>query len=209
MRVAAHGAVAHELLAVELRWLRTQRESAEPALAAEVAAAHCEWLALRVRGLVAARAGDPAALFDLAEAQAAAAIAGDTATVRQCEAAIAHSVPAAVAGEALDEEAAERFALLSTAIDEITIEHQVQLLRFSGEVARKLAVQTGSKVCLRCGRRLLRAADDRELARRLEARVGRAVCRRSRRPTSCCCSACSRSCSSRARSSSRRRRRPC
>jgi hypothetical protein len=173
-RVAADSPVAHELLAVELRWLQAQRESAEPALASEVAAARCQWLALRVRRLVAASAGDPAALFDLAEAQAAAAIAGDTATVRQCEEAITRSVPAAVAGEALDEEVAERFALLSTAIDEISIAHQVHLLRFSGEVARRLAVQTGSKACRRCGRRLLRAADDRELARRLEARVGRA-----------------------------------
>ncbi|HEU4420264.1 MAG TPA: hypothetical protein VFT55_15110, partial [Planctomycetota bacterium] len=174
VHVAADGPVAHELLAVELRWLQAQREAAEPAMSTEVGAARCEWLALRVRGLVAARAGDPAALFDLGEAQAAAAVAGDTATVQQCEDAIKRSVREAVAGEPLDQEAAERLALLSTAIDEISIEHQVQLLRFSGEVARKLAVQTGSKACRKCGRRLLRAADDRELARRLEARVGRA-----------------------------------
>ncbi|HEX6810298.1 MAG TPA: hypothetical protein VF384_01630 [Planctomycetota bacterium] len=172
-RLAADGAVARELLAVELRWLQAQRELAEPDLAAELAATRTEWLALRVRGLVAAKAGDPAALFDLAEAQATAAMAGDTQTVQLCEDAIKRSVPQASAGEALDQEAAERLALLSTAIDEIPIEHQVELLRRSGEVARLLALQTGSKACRKYGRRLLRAADDRELARRLEARVGR------------------------------------
>ncbi len=171
-RVAGNGPLAHELLELELRWLGAQPEAHDPATAAALATARRDALALRVRGLAATAGGDPAALFDLAESQAAAQALGEGELERQCEAAIAHGVPQATAGEALDQEASERFAVLSTAIDEISVGHQVRLLQCTGAVARQLAEQTGSKVCARFGRRLLRAADDRELARRLEAIVG-------------------------------------
>jgi len=142
-RLAGSGPLAHELLDLELRWLGRQPE-----------------------------VHDPATLFDLAEAQAAARMSGEEALAHRCEAAIARGVPLVQAGEALDQEAAERFALLSTAIDEVTTAHQVQLLACTGRVMQQFAAQTGSKACTRFARRLLRAADDRELARRLESLIG-------------------------------------
>ncbi|MBL9078246.1 MAG: hypothetical protein JNL08_12120 [Planctomycetes bacterium] len=167
-RLAGNTPVAHELLDVELRWLRAQPEAAAPAIAAALDQARRAALALRVRGLAAAPGGDPAALFDLAEARAAAQSIGDEALLRQCEAALARGVPMVQAGAALDQEAAERFALLSTAIDDVTVAHQVRLLHCSGDLALQLAARTGSRACRRIGRRLVRAAWDRELARRLE-----------------------------------------
>ncbi|MBL8727884.1 MAG: ion transporter [Planctomycetes bacterium] len=171
-RLAGSGPLAHELLELELRWLGAQPEVRDPATAAALEAARREALRLRVRGLAATAGDEPAALFDLAEAQAAAQALGEHELARDCEVAIARGVPLSTAGEALDQEAAERFAVLSTAIDEISVAHQVRLLQCSGRVARQLALHTGSKACAGFGRRLLRAADDRELARRLEAIVG-------------------------------------
>ena len=170
--LAGSAPVAHELLDVELRWLRRQPEAAAPEAAGALASARRAALALRVRGLAATAGGDPPALFDLAEARAVAQTIDDEALVRQCEAALARGVPQVRAGETLDQEAAERFALLSTAIDEVSVAHQVRLLRCTGELALQLAARTGSRACRRYGRRLLRAADDRELARRLEALIG-------------------------------------
>lgn len=170
-RLAGDGPLAHELLAAELRWLALQRSDTGDGVVADFAPARREWLALRVRGLAAA-VPDACVLCDLGEVEAAAAAAGETALARQAGAAIAAGLPRVVAGPALEQEVAERFALLSTAIDELPIAHQVQLLASTGRVVRGLAEATGSKTCRRLGRRLLRAGDDRELARRMEARLG-------------------------------------
>jgi hypothetical protein len=171
-QLAGDGALAHELLELELRWLGAQPEGVEPATAAALTVARRAALDLRVRGLAARSGGDPATLFDLAEARAAAQALGETELADRCVTAIARALPAVAAGPSLDQEAAERFAVLSTAIDEVAVAHQVQLLRCTGELAQQLAAQTGSRVVQRLGRRLRRAADDRELARRLEAIVG-------------------------------------
>lgn len=169
--LAGDSVVAHELLAAELRWLAAQRESHEAAQA-DFAAARRAWLQLRVQGLAGAPP-DARVLFDLGEVQAAAAAAGEAAIVQQAVAAIEAGVGRVAAGPAVDQEVAERFALLSTAIDELPIDHQVQLLACTAAVARGLAKATRSPACRRLGRRLGRAADDRELARRLEQRLGR------------------------------------
>lgn len=169
--LAGDGVVAHELLAAELRWLAAQRESREGAQA-DFAAARRAWLLLRVQGLASAPP-DARVMFDLAEVQAAAAAAEETAIVQQAAAAIEAAVGRVAGGPAVDQEVAERFALLSTAIDDLPIEHQVQLLAGTARVTQSLAKTTQSPVCRRLGRRLGRAADDRELARRLEQRLGR------------------------------------
>ena len=169
--LAGDGAVAHELLAAELRWLAAQRESREGAQP-DFAAARRAWLLLRVQGLASAPP-DARVMFDLAEVQAAAASAEETAIVQQAAAAIEAGIGRVAGGPAVDQEVAERFALLSTAIDELPIEHQVALLAGTARVAQSLAKTTRSPVCRRLGRRLGRAADDRELARRLEQRLGR------------------------------------
>jgi hypothetical protein len=171
-RAVGDGPLAHELLDIELRWLSAQREAGERELAAELGAVRSTWLAMRVRGLAAAPPGDPATMFDLAEAQAAAIAHGEQPLAAICEEAISRSLPLIQASPELDQEVAERFALLSTAIDEVPLPHQVHLLACSGSLVKRLAVQTGSKKCRKFGRRLQRAADDRELARRLEARIG-------------------------------------
>ncbi|MBX3464384.1 MAG: hypothetical protein KF830_14540 [Planctomycetes bacterium] len=170
--LAGDGPLAHELVDAELRWLRAQPEVREPGAAAALAALRRTALAQRVRDLAAAGDGEPAVLFDLAEARAAAAALAAPELVLQCDQAIAAAVPRTTGGEALDQEASERFALLSTAIDEVAIDHQVRLLRSASDVAGRVGAQVGSPVCQRLGRRLARAADDRELARRLEAIVG-------------------------------------
>lgn len=164
------GALAHELLAEEMRWLRrTAREI--PDLRAEVAATRSAWLLARLRALAVA-APDAAVLLDLADLRATALHAGETAIAGAAERAIASQLAALPRQAPIDVEVAERFALLSTAIDDVSIPQQVLLLRCTGEVVVAMATATGSRPSRRLGRRLLRAADDRELARRLEARIG-------------------------------------
>lgn len=171
-RLAGDGTLAHELLAVELRWLDGCEEAHGPGLEREFAAARADWLEARVRVLAAARP-DACVLCDLAEVQAAALVAGEADTASHCGAAIAAGVRRIAPTTELEQEVAERFALLSTAIDELPIEHQVRLLACSGQVVFAMGTATGSPTCRRLGRRLLRAADDRELARRLERNIGR------------------------------------
>src|SRR5436190_251876 len=115
----------------------------------------------------------PATLLDLAEVQAAAAAAGERDLVDACENAIQRGAAEVPSPRALEQEAAERFALLSTAIDDLPIAQQVELLDRTGRVVEMLAAACGSKAARRLGGRLRRAAGDRELARRLEARLGR------------------------------------
>lgn len=165
------GAVAHELAELELRWLTAQGER-DPGFAAELAAARRDWLAVRIRDLGAAPP-DVVVLLDLAEAQAAAAAAGEPDLARQCERLAAEVLPRAAAHpDGAEQEAAERFALLSTAIDDLPLPHQVGLLQATGDVLLQFGERCRSRACRRLGRRLQRAAADRELARRLEARLG-------------------------------------
>jgi hypothetical protein len=171
--VAGRGPIAHELLSAELRWLAAQPEAARPELAPAVTAARVAWRALRVRNLLAATDPDPAVLFDLAEARAHALADGDAASARDCEAGIASRLPGTAADPRLPQEAAERLAALLTGVEEASLRHQVLQLRCTGELLLACAVRTDSALMRRQGRRLLRAAGDRELARRLEGAVGR------------------------------------
>jgi hypothetical protein len=169
--LSGDGPLAHELIAAELRWLAAEND-AQQLPADELRAARREWLGLRARALGAA-APDAAVLCDLAEVAAAAAAAGEREIVAACERAESAALAAVRADTPVDQEAAERFALLSTAIDDLPIPHQVQLLGRTGAVLRALGQRTRSRTCTRLGRRLQRASGDRELARRLEARIGR------------------------------------
>ncbi len=170
VRLAGHGQVQQELQASELRWLGQCEPDAT--LAAEFAATRVDWLLARVRSL-AKTTPDAGVLCDLAEVQAEAVMAGEAEIVRQAGEAIAAGIARVGASSAVEQEVGERFAALSTAIDELPLAHQVQLLACSGRVVAAMGKATGSRVCRHLGRRLLRAADDRELAKRLEARIGR------------------------------------
>ncbi|MBL8753549.1 MAG: hypothetical protein JNK15_09630 [Planctomycetes bacterium] len=167
-RLAGGGALAQELLAAELRWL----ERGKAGLDGEFAAARADWLRARTRLLLEA-SPDAAVLCDLAEIEATAELAGDVAVAAQCRAAIAAGATRVGGGPVVEQEVAERFALLTSAVDDLGIAHQVRLLACTGRAVQAIAAANGSTTCRRLGRRLSRAADDRELARRLEARVGR------------------------------------
>ena len=167
---AAAGPLAAELLAVEVRWLARQWEAL--GLPAEgFAAGRRDWLATRLRWLREGPA-DAGAVCDLADVRATALAAGETALADECRAAIAAAAGRIDAAVDVDQEAAERFALLATAIDDVPLAQQPPLLRCTADALQAVADRTGSLACRRFARRLRRAADDRELARRLDARLG-------------------------------------
>lgn len=168
----AKSAFGADLLGLEQRWLETFHGTGSPELKADLLGVRYDWLALRVRHLAAA---DPeiAVILDLAEAQAMAKIAGEQELLQQCEQALDHGISNLIAGDDLGAEVGERFALLTTSIEDLPIEQQIELLRTTGRVLLRVASKTGSRRCRRFGKRLLRAGDDRELARRLEKRLGR------------------------------------
>lgn len=169
-----HGTeLEHEQIGMELWWLQRQPEAAEPQLAQELGEVRREWLALRVRGLIADPGKDAGVLFDLGDAQAEAAIVGDQDLVATCEAEIARRIAFAEADAALHEEANERVAALLVSPEDVPLRHQVESLRRHAALFLALAAKTGSKRCARFARRLGRAGDDRELSRRLEALLGR------------------------------------
>jgi hypothetical protein len=168
---AGAGPLAAELLAVEVRWLASQWD-ALGLPADDFAAGRREWLAARLRWLQQGPS-DAAAVCDLAEVHAAALAADEPALAAACAAALADAVGRLPVDAAVDQEANERFALLATAIDDVPLAHQPLLLACMATALQKLAARTGSLACRRLGRRLRRAADDRELARRLDQRLGR------------------------------------
>ncbi len=172
-RLASGTELVHEQLAAELRWLQRQPGASDPRLGAELLLVRREWLALRLRGLAAASGSDPAILFDLAEVQADAACEGEPGLVQLAAEAIGRRVAGATADARLHEEATERVAALLASVEDASLRHQIEMLRRHGQLLASLAERTGSKPCRRFSRRLLRAADDRELARRLEGVLGR------------------------------------
>ena len=127
-RVVGKGALARELLTIEQRWLAAREEARDPTLAAHLGLAQRECLTHRVQGL-AADPGDTATLFDLAEAKAEAVVVGAADLVAICDRAIADGLAKGRPAASVDQEVAERFALLSSAIDDVSIAWQVQLLR--------------------------------------------------------------------------------
>lgn len=171
-RRLATGSLQAELLGFEQRWLEGFHGTRSPELRDDLIEVRRAWLGMRVRHLAAAPA-EVAVLLDLAEAQAMAIAAGEAELQARCEQAMAAGIEAIEPGDEVGSEVGERFALLTSAVEEIPIEQQIELLRCTGRLLHRLADRTASRRCRRFGRRLLRAADDRELARRLEKRLGR------------------------------------
>ncbi|MEC8653461.1 MAG: hypothetical protein VXY92_12965 [Planctomycetota bacterium] len=164
-------ALQAELLGHEQRWLEGFHQTRSARLREDLVGVRRDWLEVRVRQLCAAPPR-VRVLLDLAEAQAMATAAGEAALRQRCDAAIASGVGAIAADDAIGDEVGERFALLTSSVEEVPIEQQIELLRCTGALLERLAAQTGSRRCSRFGRRLLTAADDRELARRMERRLG-------------------------------------
>lgn len=173
-RVAGGDAVAHELVAADLRWLRRQDEAGDAPLADAIRAAERQWLELRLRALAADAGREPAAVFDLADIRAESIRLGLDGLTAECDRVLAECIECAEADDQLREEAAERVAVLTAAAEETTLQHQIRALRSNSEVMTALADKCGDRVLRRHGRRLRNAADDRELALRLERLLGRA-----------------------------------
>lgn len=161
-----------ELLGSEQRWLEGFHRTGSPELREDLVNVRRDWLALRIRHLAAADV-EAAVLLDLAEAQALAKVAGETELEQLCRAAIDRGIEQLSEQSLVGSDVAERFALLTTAIEDLAIEQQIALMLATGKLLVRMGQKTGSRRCRRLGKRLLRASDDRELARRLERRLGR------------------------------------
>lgn len=171
-RLQAQSAFAVELLGQEQRWLEGFQKTGSPELREDLLGVRRDWLALRIRHLAAADV-EASVLLDLAEAQALAQVAKEKDLERQCETAIDRGIDKLNEHSLVGSDVAERFALLTTAIEELTIKQQMALMRCTGDLLLRMGEKTGSRRCRRLGKRLLRAGDDRELAGRLERRLGR------------------------------------
>ena len=171
-RLQASSEFAVELLGQEQRWLEGFQKTGSEALREDLLGVRRDWLALRIRHLAAADV-EASVLLDLAEAQALAQVANEKELERQCEEAIDRGIDKLNEHSLVGSDVAERFALLTTAIEELTIKQQMALMRCTGNLLLRMGQKTGSRRCRRLGKRLLRAGDDRELAGRLERRLGR------------------------------------
>ena len=110
--------------------------------------------------------------FELAAIVAEARFSGDGELAARCDEELARRCPLLPAGELLREEARERWATLTTEEEDLPLGHKVQLLRATGTVLLQLAAVQRDRLLRRLGRRLSRAANDRELLQRMEARIG-------------------------------------
>lgn len=172
--VVGSGPLAGEVLARELRWLEREIDADDAReLASELAAVRRDWLAWRVRGLTAAPPGDAAAYFDLAEVAGLLRCAGDTAAAEACVQAMRERAPAVAASTRAAEEAKERLAVLAAAGESVPLAREVALLAAEAEAMAILAAAGLPQPAAKLARRLRRAADDRELARRREGLFGR------------------------------------
>ncbi|HLQ37953.1 MAG TPA: hypothetical protein VK348_09135, partial [Planctomycetota bacterium] len=174
---AARHALGHEdsaleLELVELQFLRAQAGAGDAETRAALRAASIAVLRHRSRCRLAAAADDTAAPFDLAECEAEAMLLGVDDLRAACAAAIALRCPLLPAGARLQQEADERWAALATEDEDVPLLHKVLLLRGHAAVLRRLAAATAQSGLLRLGRRMDRAADDRELALRVERLLG-------------------------------------
>jgi hypothetical protein len=170
---AADANLAAEVLAAEERWIERRRASRdEVSMRADLEQLHRDWLHLRIERTAAA-APTAAVVLDLADAAAAADEAGATALAERAASAASAAVPRIEATESARHEVADRFAVLTTAIDDLSMPHQMAVLRRTGTAIQQLGRHWQDRTTSRIGRRLLRAADDRVLAYRLEQRLGR------------------------------------
>lgn len=159
----------------ELQFL--EQQAAEPAAATAIgptlAGLRARLVARRCRRWQQADAADPGALFALAELRAECRHLGLVEQVAECDAAIARRVAAVAAGEALHQEATERYAALQTDEEDLALGHKVLLLRSTADLLADLARATGDRRLRPLARRLRAAASDRELALRIERLLGR------------------------------------
>lgn len=175
-RAAATGAglLAAELLQAECDWLQRCAESHPQAgLAGEMHAARVALLRSRLRNLDAARVGDVEALFDLADVAAEADFLGQPAIAAAAAAACAQRARQQADPRRLREEAIERWAALAAVEAEVPLPLKIRQLRAAGTLLLQVPAAIAGKTGTRLGRRLLHAADDRELAARLERLLGR------------------------------------
>jgi len=177
-RTAAAGqlVLGRQVAEAEARWLLSQAQG-DPQLAEPAAAVEAALQRLRDRCWACAAPSDLEVLFELAEARAEARVAGlDGAEVGLGQR-IGRRVPEVVDLERLCQEADERWAAQTAGDDEQSLELQIEILRCTGEMLMSAAVAAGDRRLRRRlrrrGKRALRSADDRELARRTEAMLGR------------------------------------
>ncbi|MCR9244756.1 MAG: ion transporter [bacterium] len=172
-RVAGDDAVAHELVAADLRWLRRQDERRLPGVHDAIAATERTWLELRLRALAEEAASEPHVVFDLADIRAEAIQLGLDDLAAESGLQIQERVPVVEVDDRLREEAAERVALLTAAVEDTPLDQQIVALRANSDAMAAIAKRSGDKTMRRFGRRLRNQADDRELALRLEKLFGR------------------------------------
>ncbi|MCA8940967.1 MAG: hypothetical protein KDB80_00280, partial [Planctomycetes bacterium] len=116
-----------------------------------------------------AEPGSPAALFDLAELEARARIAGDEDLAQRAGSALEARIGAIEAvGDDLREEARERYAALSTDTDDLDLDSRIALLGSIERLLLALGERFSDRKFIRLGRRLGRLRCDRVLQRRLE-----------------------------------------
>lgn len=172
--VAGDAPVAAELLARELSWLEQQVAAASsPQLSAAMATTRAQWLRWRLQGLSVEPASDPAALFDLAEVEGLAEHEHDHELAAACGQAVAVRAPLVAGSGRLQQETNERLAALAALPDDVPLSRHIALLRATGRAMAQVAAVPAGRNCRGSAKRLLRLADDRELALRLERRLGR------------------------------------
>ncbi|MEC7583849.1 MAG: hypothetical protein VYE77_05990, partial [Planctomycetota bacterium] len=173
---AGEGLLGRRLLEAEARWL-LERAGDDPQLAENVTVAEAAVHGLRDRSWACAGSTDLEVLFELAEARAAARVAGQREWLEALDQRIERRVGQVEAFERLCQAADERWAAQSAGDDSQSAELQVETLRSTGQmllaIGERVSAPRMKRRVRRRGRRSLRSADDRELTRRLEARLGR------------------------------------
>lgn len=173
IEAALDAELAHELLAADLAWIERHAGTVDAELQATLSATRVQWLSVRCAGFAAAADREPSALFDLADTEVAAERLGAAELVARCRAARQRAAADIPIDGRVRQEVAERRAALLAAVEELPLDQQVDLLRCHGDLIAALAQRSGDRVLRSAARRLRHAAEDRELARRLERRLGR------------------------------------
>ena len=168
--------LGRRLLEAEARWL-LERASDDPKLAETAETAETALRGLRDRSWACAEPTDLEVLFELAEERAAVRVAGQRELFEGLDTRIEQRLGQVEALERLCQAADERWAAQSAGDETQSAELQVETLRSTGQMLMALGEGVSEprmkRRIRRRGRRSLRSADDRELACRVEARLGR------------------------------------
>jgi hypothetical protein len=165
------GGTGADLDEVELEFLerRAADRRLHSLLAAPVGAARLAGLRARLRDLLAAEPGDPAALFDLARVRAELRLGGLAAEADAARRALTERIAAFPdVGQRLRFEAGERWAELATEEEDLPLAQKVAVLEETAAVYGGLAAATGDRGMRKLERRARNAACDRTLQLRLE-----------------------------------------